>query len=177
MHLLTKTEMQNIPFEIEIKRKPNWGIVCLSGAWILGFSIIFITAIYGSVSDQRFDHKLFLFLMVFALIAVFLTKTFFWHIRGKEKITLSNQELIIEQKGTFLTIPKKFATHQIDFFAKATKTNIPRILVAYGVSGGYIEFQYLGQKKYFGQTLSKKEAEQLVLRLNHTLQGFGHNHG
>ncbi len=164
-----KAMIENLTHEFILKRKPNWGIVALTGAWIFGFLAIFGTVVYGFITD-KFQTDLFFVLLLFFSVFLFCVKTFLWHLRGRERVILNEKELRIEREGTILSTTRRFNRDQIDGFAVSHENSIPKILVIYGIRGGFIEFEYLGQKKYFGQSLTKNEAKQIVINLNEKIR-------
>jgi hypothetical protein len=154
-----------------IPRRANGLAVILTGLWILGYFIILLTVVYGQISDNRFIAELNVYIFLFALVWLMAIKMFLWNVRGKEKITLDNGLLSIERLGTLLTIPKKYETNLIDRFAVVENENWS-IWTIYGFSGGQISFDYWGRPKYFGQTITKKQAREIVDKLNVRIKNY-----
>ena len=156
---------------LTIKRKPNWFILFLTGLWTLVWTAILGTVIYGLSTDtDKIDAELVIFMTFFFIAGLFVIKVFLWHIKGQEKITLDNNELKIEKLGTILTIPKKFETRELDSFSLTDKPTTLKWIKFWGLGGGQVQFNYMGQYKYFGQSLTIKEAKTLIDNLNDRLK-------
>jgi len=155
---------------VTLKREANYLILFLTGAWSLGWASITLTILYGlATNPEKIDGELVIFITLILLVGVFVLKYFLWHLNGKEKIELSSHEMIIEKLGTILTSKNRYELSQIDNFRVVTKQTSPLILRMYGVTGGQVHFGYYGKTKVFGQTVSKKEAQNLVDVLNENL--------
>jgi hypothetical protein len=156
---------------LTIKRKPNWFILFLTGLWTLGWTAILGTVIYGlSTDSDKIDAQLAIFMTLFFIAGLFVIKIFLWHVRGHEKITLDKNELKIEKLGTILTIPKTFETRELDSFSLTEKPTTAKWIKFWGLGGGQVQFNYMGQYKYFGQSLTKKDAKELIDNLNDRLK-------
>ena len=154
-------------FVLTMKRKPNWFMLLLTGVWVFGLIGITATVIYGLLTDSdKLDGDIVLFMALFILIGLFVLKIFLWHLRGKEKIVIKGKELWIIKVGTILTIPKKYEISLIDNFTVTDRPTTPHWIRFWGLGGGRIQFDYLDQIKYFGQTLTKNEAIQIIDKLN-----------
>jgi hypothetical protein len=101
---------------------------------------------------------------------------FFWNIRGREKVTLNNENLTIERLGTFLTLPKKYETNLIDGFEAGTRGNRVTIWTIYGFSGGRVSFDYWEKPKHFGQTITEGQAKEIADKLNLWIKNYA-QHG
>jgi hypothetical protein len=164
------TEINN-ELILTIKRKPNWLILPLAGLWTLGWIGMIGTIIYGLATDpDKLDGELILFMTFFFLAGLFVLKIFLWHLRGQEKITVNSKELIIEKIGTILTIPRKYEIEQIDYISNTERPTTPKWIKFWGLGGGQIEFVYLGQTKYFGQTLTVIEATKIIEKIKGRLK-------
>lgn len=160
---INETENQ---FTITIKREANFLILVLTGVWSIAWIIAIGTIIYGLIGNpNRFDAEIAAFLAFFTLAELLFFKTFLWHIRGKERVTLENKKLQIEKIGTILTGLKKYEIDYINNISKTQKSTVPIWMRFWGFAGGKIEFDYLEQKKYFGQTLTTDEAIQIIEKL------------
>jgi hypothetical protein len=149
-----------------LKRKPNWFILPLTGIYALGWIGMLGVIIYGLVTDpEKLDGEIILFTTLFFIAGLFILKIFLWHLRGHEKITVDRKELRIDRLGTILTIPRKYEIDQIETITNTENPTTPRWMVFWGLAGGQIEFVYLGQTKYFGQTLTATEATKIIEKL------------
>jgi hypothetical protein len=108
-----------------IKKKPNWFVLVLTGFWSIGWVGIMITVTFGLLSSpQKIDGELMLILGFFLFAGTFVLKIFLWHLKGREQITITEQELIITKKGTIFTIPRRFELFEINKICIAN-TNRP----------------------------------------------------
>ncbi len=156
---------------LTIKRKPNWLILSITGLWTLGWLGITGTIIYGLATDpDKLDGEIALFMTFFFLAGLFVLKIFLWHLRGQEKITIDDKEFRIDKVGTILTIPRKYEVDQIDYISNTERPTTPKWIKFWGLGGGQIEFVYLGQTKYFGQTLKVKEATKIIDEMKEKLK-------
>ena len=156
---------------LTIKKQPNWFILYLTGIWTLGWIAMTGAIIYGLATDpDKLDGEIILFMTLFFLAGLFALKIFLWHLRGQEKITVDSKELIIERIGTILTIPSKYEIELIDNISNTERSTTPNWIKFLGVGGGQIEFVYLGQTKYFGQTLTVMEATKIIEKINERLK-------
>ncbi len=146
-----------------IRRKPNWFVLILTGLWSLGWFGLFLTIVYGFITDpDKIDGELILFMLIFLVAGLFIFKIFLWQLRGQERITLSDKELIIRKKGTFLTVPRRFELETIESVSDTMQSKIPGWMIFWGLGGGVIEIVYLGNAKYFGQTISKEQSKAII---------------
>jgi hypothetical protein len=99
---------------------------------------------------------------LFGLAGLFISRVFLWHLRGHEIVRLTDNELVIEKKGTFLSIPRRFELINIEYISNTEKPTTPKWVKFWGLSGGKIEFVYLGQTKYFGQTIDFANANKII---------------
>ena len=158
-------------FTLTIKRKPNWYILILTGIWSVGWVGMIGTVVYGLSTDiDKIDAEIISFMTFYFLAGLFVVRTFLWHLRGHERVTLDNKELKIEKRGTILTRIRKFEVTEIEAFSLTEHPTTPRWIKLWGLSGGIVQFSYLGQNKYFGQTLNKNEATSIIDKLNHRLR-------
>ena len=158
--------------EILIRRKPNWIVLLLTGLWALAFIGIIVTLIYAQIEEKRIEAELNLFLILFLIIWFFVVKIFFWHLKGKEKITLDKDEFRIEKLGTILSGIRKFETSLIGNFRQTKKHSTPWVMRFYGISGGQVTFNYWERSKYFGQTLTLQESTKLIELINEKLKNY-----
>lgn len=145
---------------IIIPRNGNLFIILLTGCWFL----FLLYGFYLQFSDGFLfiDTEAIILNLVFLVVGLIVLKTFLWHVRGKEKITLDSEILKIEKLGTFLTFPRKYETNLIDRFEIEQKEIGTWWSRLYGFSGGRIFFNYWENPKHFAQTISKLEAKELV---------------
>lgn len=156
---------------LTIKRKPNWIILSLTGVWTLGWLGIVGTIVYGFATDpDKLDGGIMLFMTFFFLFALFMVKVFLWHLRGQEIITLDDKELRIDKVGTILTMPRKYEIDQIDNISNTERPTALKWIKFLGLGGGQIEFVYLGQTKYFGQTLTVSDATKIIEKIKEKLK-------
>lgn len=62
-------------------------------------------------------------------------------------------------------MPWKYKIDQIECVSNTKRPTTPKWIIFWGLGGGQIEFEYLGQTKYFGQTLTAKEAIKIIDKL------------
>lgn len=153
-----------------IPRKGDGLIILLTGGWCVGWIYI----LYHQIRDGFvFQYPEFVWGSgLFSLLCIFLFKTFLWHVRGKEKITLDGVNLKIERLGTFLTTTRKYEVNLIGNFEVTTIDNVPWWSKKYGFAGGRISFDYWDRPEYFGQTLNKKQGKAIVLLLNERMKTY-----
>jgi hypothetical protein len=146
-----------------LPRTGRWAVIVLTGFWCLVWVGIFVSlADIELLSRAGFAYHV----AGFALIWLFIFRIFLWHVIGKEKIVLNREHLTIKRLGTFLTFTRKFEVNLIDDFRYTDTIDVPRYHLAYGFAGGYIVFEYWDHPEYFGQSLDKKEAQEIAMRLN-----------
>lgn len=150
-----------------IKKKQNWFILFLTGVWLIVWFGIFTTVLYGLATDtDKLDEEIVIFTTFFFIAAIFVFKIFLWHLRGKEKIVLNDNELKIEKLGTIFTFSQKYELHLIENLSLTSIPTTPLWIRIWGLGGGQIKFEYLGQNKYFGQSLNREEASVIIKDLN-----------
>lgn len=165
---MTHVENQCI---ITIKRKPNWFILLLTGMWSVGWAGMVGTVVYGLLTNIDYiDGEIISFMMLYILGGLFILRIFLWHLRGHEKVTLDDKQLRIEKLGTILTTVRRFEVSELDLFSLTDNPTTPGWIKFWGLGGGAIQFPYLGQNKYFGQTLTKNEANSIIAQLNDRLK-------
>jgi hypothetical protein len=155
---------------ILIPRTGHWLVIVMTGGWCL----MWLYMLYLMGADGMFfrDAEFMWYTGAFSLVWIFVLKTFLWHVRGKEKITMDKEYLRIGRLGTFLTATRKFELHLIDDFKFTEINNIPGWSKLYGFAGGKISFDYWQRPEFFGQTLGKKDAREIVTRLNDRLKNY-----
>jgi hypothetical protein len=155
---------------ILIPRIGHWLVIVLTGGWCF----LWVCILFSIIRDGLlFEYSGFAWpIGVLSLIWLFVLKTFLWHVRGKEKITLDKEHLKINRVGTFLTSTRKYELNLIDGFSFTETNNIPWWSKLYGFAGGTIAFNYWERPEYFGQTIDKKEASEIVTRLNERLKNY-----
>ncbi|MFB1012497.1 MAG: hypothetical protein QMC68_01990 [Bacteroidia bacterium] len=158
-----------------IKKKPNWFVLVLTGFGSIGWVGIMITVTFGLLSSpQKIDGEFMLILGFFLFAGTFVLKIFLWHLKGREQITITEQELIIAKKGTIFTIPRRFELFEINKICIANTNRPLRWTYLWGLSGGNIEILYFHQKKYFGQSIEKEQAKELIQQLETKKSNLSH---
>ena len=166
-YLPTQSGNKNI---LILKRKTNWSIVCFIGIWLIGWLGIVATFTFGLIEDaEKRDGEVFFNLIIIFLVGLWIVKTFLWLLRGKEQITIDENYFTIEKLGTIFTSSRKYEISLIDNFCLAKYQTSPWWYRLFGFGGGQITFDYLEQKKYFGQTLSSTEANEIIAQLKEHL--------
>lgn len=150
--------------QILIPRVGNWIVILLTGSWCLVWIGIFYSlAVEGLLlADSDFTWHIFVFFIAW----VWMLRILLWHVNGKEKVTLNNEQLMIKRVGTFLTSIRKYEVRLIDEFHFRENDTVPWWSRLYGFGCGSIAFDYWERPEYFGQTLSRKDAEKIAGRLN-----------
>jgi hypothetical protein len=146
---------------IFIKKRPDWFILFMSGAWIIFAPIMAIYFAYlfytGDQPTNIFDKIVFPTVVIFG--EVFAIKAFLWHYRGQEKVTMTTEILRIEKSGSILNFPDTYKLEKIKKFSLAEKKWLENLIDSYKLSGGEIQFLYFGEIIKFGQTLKREEAK------------------
>lgn len=133
--------------------------------------IITGTIIFGLITDtDKLHGEIILFISFFFIVGIFVFNIFLWHLKGKEKVSLSDKELIVEKLGTIFTSKRKYDIQDIDVFSLTEKPTTPFFIRFWGLGGGQIQFNYFGQFKYFGQTLTGNDAKTIINKLNNKLK-------
>lgn len=153
---------------VEIPRIGPWGDLLRGGFWCLVWLFIFYTLIRSGVLEQHPDMGISM--IGFALLWLFVFRVFLWNAMGREKIKLTRQELTIRRAGTFLTLTRKYEVDLIDEFRYTDTIDVPRLSWRYGFAGGYISFNYWERPEYFGESVTKAEAENIAGLLNDWLK-------
>lgn len=158
-----------------IKKKPNWFVLVLTGFWSIGWVGIMITVTFGLIiNPQKIDGEPIIILGFFLFVGTFVLNIFLWHLKGREQITITEQELIIEKKGTLFTIPRRFELFEINKIRIANTNRPTRWTDLWGLSGGNIEILYFRQKKYFGQSIEKEQARELIQQVETKKSNLSH---
>ena len=161
---------KNTELTISIPRRGNWLVIAITGAWCFSWLCILIPVLRDGL---LFEYSGFIWPIAgFSLVWIFVLKTFLWHVRGKEKITLDNEHLRINKVGTFLTSTRKYELSLVDAFSYTETSNVPWWSNLYGFAGGHISFDYWDRPEYFGQTIGRTEATKIVSRLNERLSNI-----
>jgi hypothetical protein len=159
-----------------LKRKPNWGLVLFIGLWLIFWLACLGTIFIGLIEDApKRNAEIYFYFSIVVILGLWIVKVFLWLLWGKEKITLDENNLTVERIGTFFTSARKYETSLIDNISIATKHTTPGWYRLYGFGGGQVMFDYLEQKKYFGQTLTHEEANEIVGRFKEYLNKFRDN--
>lgn len=157
--------------EYIIKSKANIPILVMTGVWSIAWLFVMIIVIMGIMTE--FQHNVIhivLFAIFFGIAGLFVVKAFLWQLKGKEKITLTKDKLIISKLSTILTSPSEYETGEIGRFKLTEKEDSFSLWRIYGFTGGKISFGYYENEKHFGQTLSRKEAAALIEELNEKIK-------
>lgn len=166
VHGLTTIRKRQIEINMVLflRKEANWFIILITGVWLTGFYSILAVITYGVINNpEKIDGGMILGLGALILGSLYILKVFLWHIRGREKIVLTDKELTIQKIGTILTIKRTFKVELIENFSVRKPVYDFNF---WGLSGGEIEFEYLGQSKIFGQNLERLIAQNLVDDLN-----------
>jgi hypothetical protein len=162
----------------KIKRKPNWFVLISTGVWSIGWLALIGTILFGILSDlDKIDGELMIFTSLFVLAGLLVSRVFLWHLRGYELVRLTDNELVIEKKGTFLSLPRRFELINIEYVSNTEKPTTPKWLKFWGLSGGKIELVYLGQTKYFGQTIDFAKAYEIIEEIKKKIKTRHANNG
>jgi hypothetical protein len=146
-----------------IKRRPNWLILVTAGLWSIGWFGMILTIAYGLITNPaKLDIVILSFILFFCLGGLLIVKIFLWHLRGKEKITLTEKELQINKTGSILSFPAVVKIKSIQRISITTNPALPRWMIFWGLAGGKIEIICDERSKYFGQTLTVIEASQII---------------
>jgi len=68
----------------------------------------------------------------------------------------------VEKLNTIWSTPRKFSINEIKNIGAASKSRKTKWSDVWGLSGGKIEIDYFGQKRYFGQSISPEEAHSII---------------
>lgn len=162
-------------FTILLKRRPNWAIVIYTGIWLLAATGIFITLTFGVLTNPRkVDFFLIFTILLLIICGSLILKIFLWNLRGKEKLTITDKELVLEKLGTIFSTQKKYEIELVSNFS--LNKNIDNFFSSifrptiWGLRGGKIVFKYQEKSIYLGQTLDATESQKLIDKLNEKLQ-------
>lgn len=153
---------------IFIKKRPDWLILFMTGAGSIFVPIMAVYFLFLFYSDHKpsanFEQIVFpLFVVIGEIIAI---KTFLWHYRGQEKVTMTKELLRIEKIGSILNLPGNYKLEKIKSFSLAKKKFVDNLFDGLKLSGGKIQFLYYGEVIKFGQTLKPEEASKIIKQLN-----------
>jgi len=156
---------------IHIKNRPDWKAVIVIGALLLSIPIYF-----GNEISELADGKLkldgisltFLVAIILTFFIAFLQR-FLWLLRGQEKLTINNQELIIEKLGALISNSETYKLDVIKSFSLTKKNFIYSFKKFHGERVGEIQFEYFGKLVKFGEMLSQEEAVEIIRQLNNRI--------
>ena len=152
--------------KITITKKANLFILFLTGLWLINWSAMISIIIYGIITNpEKLDGEIIFILIMLFLAGLFVLKIFLWHLKGKEIVTINNCELIIKKTGTILTFSSKYNIDYIDTICNTEKSTTPKWIKNLGLGGGQIEFIYLEDRKYFGQSLNVSDASKIIRKI------------
>jgi len=139
----------------------------MTGLWLIIWLAMISIIIYGIITDPKKlgDEIIFIIIIMF-LAGLFVLKIFLWHLNGKEIVTINDSELIIKKVGTILTFPSKYKIDYIDNISNTEKSTTPKWIKILGLGGGQIEFIYLENRKYFGQSLNALDTSTITQKIN-----------
>ena len=154
-----------------IKKRPDWLILFMTGAWTIVAPIMTIYFLFLFYTDHKptpnFEQIVF---PIFVIIGeIFTIKTFLWHYRGQEKVTMTKELFRIEKIGSILNFPGKYNLEKIKNFSLAEKKFADNMTDSFKLSGGKIQFLYYGEVIKFGQTLKLEEAKEIIKKLNNQI--------
>lgn len=152
---------------IFIKKRPDWFILFMNGAWMIFAPITAIHISFLPSGDQ--PANLFDLIIILTIVIIgefFAIKAFLWHYRGQEKVTMTTEILRIEKIGSILNFPDTYKLEKIKNFSLAEKKWLENLIDGNKLSGGEIQFLYFGEIIKFGQTLKREEAKEIIRKLN-----------
>lgn len=145
-----------------------WTVLALTGFWCAVWVLIFYNLNSGGVLAQHPDMTVSM--IGFGILWLFIFRIFLWNAIGHERILCDHQHLLIKRAGTFLTFSRKYELDLIDEFRYSETSSVPRLSAVYGFAGGKICFDYWERPEYFGQSVTKAEAEEIVVLFNEWLK-------
>jgi hypothetical protein len=155
------------PYKLIIKKRANWLILLLTGSWTFGWLASLVILSYGFITNpEKFNVGILILAAPFFALGIYIMNIFLWHLQGKEIVQINERELTVQKAGLIFSIPTKLEIDLVGNFQTTQNSTIPRWLKFYGISGGKIQFKYMDQIKYFGQDLTKSEAEKIIEILN-----------
>ena len=175
--------MHQPDYSITVKRKTNRFVVFFIGMWFIGLCYM-LQGILSNIFNgtDKATTPVIGFVIFFGLVTLYGLRMLLWQLRGREKITVVNDQLRIEKLGTFLVFPIKYQLSEIQGFYLQKKKRVQSAEVFWGLAGGKIRFRYRGRNRNFGQTLTKTQATEICDELNERLRmahavavGTGHN--
>ena len=153
---------------IHIKRRPDWKAIIVIGIFLLFIPIIFGNEIYKLfVGKIKLDGISLTFIIAtISIVYIAFLQRFLWLLRGQEKVTIKNQELIIEKLGALLSNSETYKLEKIKSFTLTKKNFIYSFKKNHGERVGEIQFEYFGNFIKFGETLTQEEAVEIIKQLN-----------
>jgi len=162
--------MQRKELQYKLKKKPNKFLTVFVAIWTIGVFGLILTIIYGLYTTPSRIND-FIIIVGFMIIGFLLGFDYInWQIRGKEILTVSENNIEIKNTGTFF---KRHLIIQYYELEKITFDNNKETLHwirFWGIGGGLIKIEYLGRKKRFGQDLKLKEAEKICNEINEYIE-------
>jgi len=161
---MTDSKSESVLF---IRRKPDWSILLATGAGMIFAPIIMLFSIFNYFTDNiPIDGISQIFLISFILIGeIVLVRTFLWHYRGQEKLTVNSSEFTIDKIGTMLANTESYKLEGLSHFALSKRKIMMLFSNPFSIDGGEIQFEYYGELKYFGQSLTRTEAKEIIKQL------------
>lgn len=151
---------------IIIKKKPNWLVLIMTGLWLIHWVVIITIIFYGIITDpEKFDEELFFAIFIMIVVGLLILKIFLWNLKGKEIVTINNNELIIKKAGTILSFPSKYRIDYLENISITENATTPKWIKTMGLGGGQIEFIYLDNIKYFGQSLNDMDSSKIIQKM------------
>lgn len=139
---------------------------------IIWGSILTVVTIvsFSAIGDFEVLDLLVLIIPLFLLFVVLrFLHLFCWHLWGREEVTITPKQFILNRKVFGLTKSKSFMTSKIKNVQFAPMYQGQQIMRSewtfWHLSGGPIVFDYENDKCSFGQGINESEAETLLAQL------------
>lgn len=147
-----------------IPRTGHWVVIVMTGGWCL----LWIYMLYLMARDGMFfrDAGSLWYTGAFCLVG-FRFEDISLACQRKRKNN-SRQRIFKDQPAW--DFPRKYELDLIDDFKFTEVSNVPWWSKLYGFDGGQISFDYWDRPEYFGQTVDKKEALEIIIRLNERIK-------
>ena len=159
---------RNDELVIHIKSRPDWKAIIVFGTFLVIIPILFGQEIYKlGVGKNKLDGISLTFIIAaISIVYIGLLQRFLWLLRGQEKLTINNHELIIEKLGAMLSNSETYKLEKIKAFTLTKKNFIYSFKKYHGERVGEIQFEYFGNFIKFGETLTQEEAVEIIKQLN-----------
>jgi hypothetical protein len=153
--------------EIEINRRANTGVLFFLALCTLGGTGTWLYLLADiHAYPYKFNQRLLIILLLLLGGGLYSLKLLLWQAWGRERIRITRNECIISRTGTILSVPRRYELAFTGGFTGSVDSPYPRWMRLLGMAGGQVEFYYLSEKRYFGQTLSLAQAQEIANRIN-----------